>query len=182
MLGTLKKIRRDILNRFRLRHCTSFGKGVFVGKPNLMKGDIVLGDHVSISGGATFVSTRARLSIHDYALVGFNVTIITGDHVLTELGRHIVEVGDSDKDRLGGDYDKDVTLEAGCWIGADVTILKGVTIGRGSVVGAGAVVTKDVPPYSICVGVPARCVGMRFTDEQIAEHERLLAERGVAIK
>lgn len=58
-------------------------------------------------------------------------------------------------------------------------ILKGVTIGRGSVVGAGAVVTKDVPPYAIVGGNPAKVIRFRFTKEQIKEHEKILSERGV---
>ena len=53
-------------------------------------------------------------------------------------------------------------------------ILKGVTIGRGSVVAAGAVVTKSCPPYSIKGGVPAKQIKMRFTSEEIEEHERLI--------
>lgn len=65
-------------------------------------------------------------------------------------------------------------IEDGVWCGANVTILKGVTIGRGSVVAAGAVVTKSCAPYSIIGGVPAKLIRMRFTPEQILEHERLL--------
>jgi acetyltransferase-like isoleucine patch superfamily enzyme len=51
-----------------------------------------------------------------------------------------------------------VTIEDECWIGAQVAILDGVTIGRRSVVAAGAVVNKDVPPYSLAAGVPARVI------------------------
>ena len=67
-----------------------------------------------------------------------------------------------------------MVVEDGCWIGANVTILKGVTIGRGSVVAAGAVVTRSCPPYSIVGGVPARVIKPRFTAEEIEEHESLL--------
>ena len=67
-----------------------------------------------------------------------------------------------------------MVIEDGCWIGANVTILKGVTIGRGSVVAAGAVVTRSCPPYSIIGGVPARVIKPRFTAEEIEEHESLL--------
>ncbi|MDM9382282.1 acyltransferase [Chlorogloeopsis sp. ULAP01] len=51
---------------------------------------------------------------------------------------------------------KGIVIEDDCWIGIGVRILDGITIGQGSVIGAGAVVTKDIPPYSIAVGVPAR--------------------------
>lgn len=55
------------------------------------------------------------------------------------------------------------------WIGHGATIIAGVTIGDGAVIAAGAVVTKDVPPYHIVGGVPAKKMGQRFTDEQIAQ-------------
>ena len=55
----------------------------------------------------------------------------------------------------------DVVIEDDCWIGCNVTVLSGVTIGRGSIVAAGAVVNKDVPPYSIVGGVPARLLKPR---------------------
>ena len=50
------------------------------------------------------------------------------------------------------------------FIGANVTVLDGVTIGDGAVIGAGAVVVKDVPPYAIAVGVPAKVVKYRFDE------------------
>ena len=72
--------------------------------------------------------------------------------------------------RLGGD----VIVEEDVWIGMNVTLLSGVTIGRGSTVAAGAVVTKSMPPYCICGGVPAKIIKFYWTINQILEHERLL--------
>ena len=71
-------------------------------------------------------------------------------------------------------YDQPVVIEDDVWCEANVTILKGVTIGHGSVVVAGAVVTKSFPPYSIIGGIPAKLIKMRFTEEEIMEHERML--------
>lgn len=51
-----------------------------------------------------------------------------------------------------------VTIEEDCWLGTGAIVLPGVRIGKGSVIGAGAVVTKDIPPYSVAIGVPARVV------------------------
>lgn len=51
-----------------------------------------------------------------------------------------------------------IVLEENVWLGARVTVLRGVTVGAGSVVGAGAVVTRDIPPRSLAVGVPARVI------------------------
>ena len=53
------------------------------------------------------------------------------------------------------------------WIGLNATILDGVTIGDGAIVAAGAVVTKDVPPYAVVGGVPAKIIKYRFTESQI---------------
>lgn len=64
-----------------------------------------------------------------------------------------------------------VTIGHDVWIGRDVTILSGVTIGTGAVIAAGAVVTKNIPPYAVAGGVPARIIKMRFDQETI---EKLL--------
>ena len=97
--------------------------------------------------------------------------------------KHIIEISDSDKKKTNDPqkYDADVVIESGCWIGTRAIILKGVTVGRGSVIGAGAIVTKDVPPYSVYIGVPSARIKPRFSEEQIAEHERVLLERGISI-
>lgn len=58
--------------------------------------------------------------------------------------------------------DSPVWVQDDCWLGANTVICPGVTIGKGSIVGANAVVTKDVPPYSVVAGVPARVVGTRL--------------------
>ncbi|MEA5450873.1 acyltransferase [Leptolyngbya sp. CCNP1308] len=62
-----------------------------------------------------------------------------------------------------GSRTKGITIEDKCWIGTGAKILDGVTIGYGSAIGAGAVVTKDIPPYSVAVGVPARVLENRRT-------------------
>jgi len=68
------------------------------------------------------------------------------------------------------DYDKDtIRTKIGndVWVGANVTIKKGVTVGDGAIIGAGSVVTKDVKPYTIVVGVPAKSLRKRFEENDI---------------
>lgn len=60
------------------------------------------------------------------------------------------------------------TVEAGCLIGIGAIILNGVTVGTGSIIGAGAVVTKDIPPHSLVMGVPAKVV-RPLTEEQVQD-------------
>ena len=65
-----------------------------------------------------------------------------------------------------------IIIEDDVWIGANVTILKGVTVAKGSVIGAESVVTKSTEPYSINVGNLCKKIKMRFTKEEIIKHEK----------
>ena len=67
-------------------------------------------------------------------------------------------------------YDKDsllTTIENDVWIGANAVILKGIKVSNGAIIGAGSVVTKDVPPYAIAVGNPAKVLKYRFSQDEI---------------
>jgi acetyltransferase-like isoleucine patch superfamily enzyme len=83
--------------------------------------------------------------IGDRVQIGTNVGIFTAGHDTSVLSRRkFVEFGHP------------VFIEDDCWIGGNVVILPGVRIGKGSTVGAGSIVTKDIPPYSVAVGIPCR--------------------------
>ena len=64
------------------------------------------------------------------------------------------------------DIAEDILVQEHAWVCANTTILQGVTIGKYSVVGAGSVVTKDIPPYSVAVGNPAKVIKKRELNER----------------
>lgn len=129
--------------------------------------NIYIGNNCQIGPHSLFWSTRAKIIIEDYVLMGPGITIITGDHRTDVVGKHIIEVGDDEKIAI---HDADVIIKSGAWISSNVTILKGVTVGEGSVIAAGAVVTDDVEPYAIYGGIPARKIKERFSDEEKQLH------------
>ncbi len=138
------------------------GKEVYIGERGCFTYEnIELGDHVFISTDVNFMSTRAKVLIGDHTMIGARTFIVTGNHRVDIKGKFLDEVTDEDK---RPEDDQDVVIEGDNWIGVGVCILKGVTIGRGAVVAAGSVVTKDVPPYSIVGGVPAKLLKMRFEE------------------
>lgn len=152
-----------------MRHC---GNGVFLRPLHSdLKGlwNLSIGDFTSIPKGSVFYCTEAPLTIGRNVVFGPNPTIITGDHRTDVVGKFILD----NTEKLP-ENDAPVVIEDDVWCGANVTILKGVTVGRGAVIAAGAVVTRDVPRYAIAGGVPAKVLSMRFSKEEIVEHERLI--------
>lgn len=133
--------------------------------------NISVGNNSQIGARSLFWTTRAKIKIGNYVLMGPGVTIITGDHRTDVIGKHIIEVSDDEK---LPENDADVIIEDGAWIASNVTILKGVTIGEGAVVAAGAVVIKDVEPYTIVGGVPAKKIRDRFTTDELKKHKEVL--------
>lgn len=133
--------------------------------------NVYVGNYVAIGARNLLLSTRAKIYIGDYVMFGPNVSIITGNHRIDVLGKRMYEIKDKDKRE---EDDQDVKFAGDNWVGANSTILKGVTVGEGAVIAAGSVVNKDVPPYSIVGGIPAKIIKMRFEEEEINEHKRML--------
>jgi acetyltransferase-like isoleucine patch superfamily enzyme len=114
------------------------------------------------------INARFIMKPHSGSAEGLRVS--TGNHAMV-LGHFYRSIKEKDKPK---GLDKDVVVESDVWIGRNVTLLAGVTIGRGCTIGAGAVVSKDMPPYTVCVGVPARPVKFKWTKQQILQHEEML--------
>lgn len=157
------------------------GRKIAIGVGVRMYGpkNITLGNDVSIGEKATIMCTRAQVRIGDHVMFGPNVTIITGGHRTDLIGRYMTTVKDEEK---RPEDDRDIVFEGDNWIGANATILRGVTVGRGAIIAAGAVVTKDVIPYSVWGGVPARCLKMRFDADTLQKHISMLQSEEGATK
>lgn len=132
---------------------------------------ITVGDNVNLGVGPTLLATRSTIRIGNNVMFGPGVTVRGGNHRFDIVGTPINAVTD---DMKRPEDDPGVVIEDDVWVGGGATILGGVTVGRGSVIGGSAVVAKDVPPYSIAVGNPARVVKQRFGAEDILEHENIL--------
>ncbi|RMF72611.1 MAG: acetyltransferase, partial [Planctomycetota bacterium] len=89
-------------------------------------------------------------------------------------GDHRFDVVGTPSIRAGRDVSRPVIIRDDAWIGHGAIIMHGVTISEGGVVAAGALVTKDVPPYAIVAGCPARVLRQRFDDEPAAQHAKAL--------
>ncbi|KAK1148142.1 hypothetical protein N8T08_010783 [Aspergillus melleus] len=110
--------------------------------------NVKVGSNVFINFNCTFVDT-CLVSIGSRTLVGPNVSFYSGTHPTDPYLRNGTN---------GPESGKPITVGEDCWIAGNVTILPGVTIGEGSTVGAGSVVTKDVPPFHVVAGNPAKII------------------------
>ncbi len=123
-------------------------------------GEILIGDDCFIGENARIWSA-SRIAIGNRVLISHDVNIFDNDtHPFDLMARHqhylaIASVGHPEMIDLG---ELPVSIEDDAWIAAKAMVLKGVTIGRGAVVGAGSVVTRDVEPFTVVAGNPARPV------------------------
>jgi acetyltransferase-like isoleucine patch superfamily enzyme len=112
------------------------------------EGTLTLGDK-SVLARDISINCYLDVEIGDSVLIADSVYISDFDHKFNDLDVPIKDQGIAkSRVRIGRDV----------WLGTKVTVSSGVTIGEGAVVGANAVVTRDIPPYSVAVGVPARVV------------------------
>lgn len=122
------------------------------------------GDNVIVERGAWF-RTGGTLSVGDNSNIGINANIngfvsigkdvLMGPDVIIMSRNHVFDNPNTPIRKQGYTEHRPVKIGDDVWISARVIILPGVTIGNGSVVAAGSIVTKDIPPYTVVVGVPA---------------------------
>jgi acetyltransferase-like isoleucine patch superfamily enzyme len=149
------KVSRKAIIRWNVRLDTFPFKRFDVGPYSIIEdysmianacGDVILGEKVLIGVGSKLTGP---ITLGNNILLAQNVLMSGLNHDFEDPSLPIVHQGYSVKE---------IVVEDGAWIGAGAIITAGVHIGRNSVVGAGSVVTKDVPPYSVAIGNPAKVV------------------------
>lgn len=133
-------------------------------------------DHITVGKGtygpisAIIASPNNYLKIGNYCSIASNVSfIVSGEHTINRISTYPFKIFITNEEVYDASSKGDIVVGDDVWIGFGATILSGVHIGQGAVVAAGAVVTKDVPPYAIVGGVPAKVVKYRFDPEIIEE-------------
>ena len=157
---------------------TRFEGRNLVGKAAFLK-NCTMGYGSYVQNGCDLTDT----DIGRYTSIGSDVKSVIGSHP-TEKLVSLHPAFNVTTDVAGFSYVKEsrfrdmpaqrTRIGSDVWLGNDVRIMGGVGLGDGAVVGTGALVTKDIPPYSINVGVPAKTIRYRFTEDQI---KKLLAEK-----
>lgn len=136
----------------------TIGPSCVIAPHAVLQGNVTLGENCSVQafsiliGYGTRDNPDGRIQIGNHVRIAPHVMMIAGDHVFSDTARPITQQGLKHAP---------IIIEDDVWVAGRVTITAGVTIGRGSVIGAGAVVTRDVPPWSVAVGVPARVMMSR---------------------
>ena len=119
---------------------------------------LIIGKFCSVACGVKFIFTSANHSLNSLSNYTFPI-------FFEEWGLDVKDITDA------WDNKGDIVIGNDVWIGYEAVVMQGVTIGDGAIIGTRALVTKDVPPYTIVGGMPAKPIRKRFSDEKI---ERLL--------
>jgi acetyltransferase-like isoleucine patch superfamily enzyme len=136
-------------NRINLENGVVIERNVMIGALNNTCIDI---DQDTFIGPSVCIAGPGDIKIGKHCLIAAHTGIYANNHNFADPTEPI---------KYQGITCKGIVIEDDCWLGHGVKVLDGVTIGKGSVIGAGAVVTKDIPPFSVAVGVPARVIKSR---------------------
>lgn len=168
------------LPRFAVRWLRRFSRTKYGERDDLMRAFVYRTIGIRIGkysyGFEQFCNKGSMVAeIGAFTSMAANVNYSLGNHPLDRVSTHpffyLKKFGLISADReeviAGVPKNGKITIGHDVWIGRDVTLLTGVTVGHGAVIAAGAVVTKDVPPYAIVGGVPAKLIRYRFDEATI---------------
>lgn len=148
--------------RYGLKHVA---KTFYPSKGSSISKDFVAGDF-------SYIGTRCliypKVRIGRFTMIANDVMIVGNDHFYKNVDLPIIFSG---REKL-----KETIIGDDVWVGSRSIVMTGVTIGNGAIIAAGSVVTRDVEPYSIVAGVPAKRIKMRFTIDEIERHEEMLKQ------
>jgi len=148
-------------------HLNNVDKTTYFGGCSTISCDLLTEKNVYI-GPRCDIYPKVRIGA--YTMLANNISIIGGDHAYNKPGIPITFSGRSQI--------RPTIIGRDCWIGAYSIIMCGVNIGEGSIIAAGSVVTKDVEPYSIYGGAPAKKIKERFKSENEVEiHKKMLSHK-----
>lgn len=121
-------------------------------------GKVIIGDYTYIFSNCILSGHINNVQIGNHVMIAAQCGFTPYQHRIDDMSRFISVQGLTSKG--------DIVIEDDVWLGMGVKVMDGVRIGQGAVVGANAVVTKDIPPYSVAVGVPARIIRKRGIKEE----------------
>nr|WP_051668119.1 CatB-related O-acetyltransferase [Deinococcus frigens] len=148
---------------YRIHNIKAPSSGFYIGGRGVISSDINVEEYVYI-GPRAYICPN--VTIGRYTLLGPGVSILGGDHIFNNVSLPTIFSGrpSTPKTTIGRDV----------WIGYGVIVMAGVTIGEGAIVAAGSVVTRDVPPYEIWGGNPAKLIKERFSGEERINHSKII--------
>lgn len=177
MIHKLRSLENHCLRDFNNTKFHSIGHNSYIGEDCVFTyGHVDIGNHTYIGSKSVIQSAHGRIKIGNHVMFGPGVHIHGGNHIYNKVGLYMDEVG-----KIDGD-DGLVLIEDDVWIGSNAMIISGgknITVGEGSIIAAGAVVTKDVAPYTIVAGIPAKYIKNRFSEDQLSLHKQLILEREI---
>ena len=138
------------------------------GPLNLDPQFVELEEYVRLQPNIRMISHGGKLIVKKYSALGAGTVIIPGSHIPT------VGLPQFLSQTHINDVATDIIVGEDCWIGSGSYLLSHAKIGRGCVVAAGSIVTKEIPPYAVVAGSPAKIIASRFSISQIIKHETIL--------
>lgn len=166
---------RRLMQLLCIRRNVRYPRDLHIARNSLLMAPdcLDIGHNVSV-GMNTWIACNGSIG-HGVLISSYVGIVGKADHDMHAIGLAMTQapwIYDADVESRSPVHE--IHIDDDVWIGFGARLLSGIRIGRGAVIAAGAVVVKDVPPYAIMAGLPAKQVGQRFTEDEIKQHEAIL--------
>lgn len=169
IIRELKRLSNKLFGtKYSLNSTNKIAKTSWINKDVTLHSNIKIGEYSQLNQGDYLFDD---VEIGNYCNIAVNVIIGGDEHRITTLSQYGFK---NINNKPSNHHDLKTIIESDVWIGAGAIIKRGVKIGTSAVIGAGSVVTKDIPPFAIAVGVPAKVIRYRFSEEL---HEKILESK-----